>query len=111
MSDLLLKTLLLSCFGLGFAMATRSLPGRALLQGWLESTWTHGKPLSCWFCLIFWGALLGSFLLPWGNLRENAFVALGAAGLAGPIMNRLNPILPEAGIPELELEDAGDRPN
>ena len=93
---------------IGLARVVRRLPGRAALQLWLEFTWAHGKPLSCWTCLCFWCslALLALFGVP--SLEATALLTLAGSGVGGLLLDRYDPILPER-LPNLEppeIEDA-----
>jgi len=89
-----LHLLLLSAVALGFARLARALPGVHRAQTWLEGTWTHGKPLTCWTCLTGWGAFLGVLLRPPGGLPDAILLWLGATGLAATLLRRWDPILP-----------------
>lgn len=107
---MIVSLLLTIAFALGFAQIIRALPGARAIQAWLEGTWTHGKPLSCWLCLSFWGALLCAFLQPGGSVLEDCIRVVGAAGIAALVGTKLDPIVPAAHLPPLEMSDAPDVP-
>ena len=105
--DALLLCLLLTFSSSGLAQLVRTLPLISESQGWLEGTWTKGKPLTCWVCLVGWCGLLQllvgfvvcSPIAPpcstWGLCLLVA-AWLGSVGIGGLALSVLRPILPAA---------------
>jgi len=102
----LFLTLQLALVGMGVAQLVRSLPGVDRAQGWLEGTWTHGKPLSCWVCLVGWCSLPFAVLSwaaqgqPMGwELLCLPMAWLGAIGAGGAVLQLVKPIVPVRNAP------------
>ena len=100
MTDLLLVT----AAAIGLARITRVLPLRAAIQARLERSWTGGKPLNCWTCLVFWCALLVVVLAGKSGIVDNALVVLGSTGVGASLLTWLDPITPEF-LPPVEVDN------
>mgnify|MGYP001604202610 CR=1 FL=1 len=99
---LLVQIVVLALFGIGFGQIVMSLPFYRIVLYWLEQTWTRGKPLSCWTCLCFWGALAGS-LPVWHSTWQDALAVVAATGLASTIMEKVKPMMP-TNLPEIDFD-------
>lgn len=103
---LLVQIFALALFAIGFGQVVLTLPFYGSLLRWLSGTWTHGKPLSCWTCLCFWGALAGT-LPVWHSTWEDALAVVAATGLASMIMEKVKPMMP-ANLPPVEIDQGKD---
>lgn len=99
--DAILLTLQLTASAMGAALLLRALPWTTRLQGWLETTWTHGKPLSCWVCLVGWCSLACAVLSwaaqgrsGWQDVVVYLLAWTGSVGLGSAALSRLAPIVP-----------------
>lgn len=91
---------LLTLAAMGLAKLVRALPMASAIQFWLEQTWTKGKPLNCWFCLVFWSALGLVGLLPGHpDLFHDALLVLAATGAGSTILGYAEPLGPTLTLP------------
>lgn len=99
---LLVQIVALALFGIGFGQIVIAMPFYRPLLRWLEGTWTRGKPLSCWTCLCFWGALAGS-LLVWHSTLDDVLAVVAATGLASVFMEWIKPMAAN-NLPEIDFD-------
>lgn len=111
----LLLAVLLAFAGMGLALLIRTLPGVHRAQAYLEGTWTKGKPLDCWTCLVGWSGLLllgvclvlqPAWLPPPQDGLLLVLVWFGSTGIGATALGASLPILPASVKPPI-IEETG----